>query len=310
MILISALLIVALLGYLAQTIGLCLVRGIKELKDGNPLFLIAILISGVFAWVCAALAYALDMPVQFKTYTASGWFALGGLLFGLGTAFNQGCGVSTLSKLARGDLKMIATIIGWLAGWAMLSAWQPGIKIGITAEPTNQTYGILAATSVALVIWTLFGDKERKKLWFSMMGIGLLASCLFLYEPQWTPSGLLHGISTAMFEQNSPQWPSIERYLIIVGLLGGMFLAAWRTQRFKFIESKWQQWIAHILAGSLMGIGASLALGGNDSQLLLALPTFSSAGIVTVLAMLLGIWLGLVMRAKMLVINKDLDKAR
>ncbi len=307
MTLITALLIVALLGYLAQTIGLCLVRGIKELKDGNPLFLIAILFSGVFAWVYAALAYALDMPMQFKAYSASGWFVLGGFLFGLGTAFNLGCGVSTLSKLARGDLKMVATIIGWLTGWAMLAAWQPDMNIVTTAKPTNLTYSILATASVALVIWTLLGDKERKKLWFSMMGIGLLASGLFLYEPQWTPSGLLRDISTAMFEQSSPQWPSIKRYLIFVALLGGMFVAAWRTRRFEFVKSNWQQWIAHIFAGSLMGLGASLALGGNDSQLLLALPTFSSAGIVVVLSMLLGIWLGLMIRMKLLGV-KRLDK--
>lgn len=50
-----------------------------------------------------------------------------------------------------------------------------------------------------------------------------------------------------------------------------------------------------------MGIGASLALGGNDTQLLLALPTFSPGGVVSVLGMLAGIWIGLFVREKLII---------
>ena len=49
-----------------------------------------------------------------------------------------------------------------------------------------------------------------------------------------------------------------------------------------------------------MGVGGALALGGNDSQLLLSLPTFSPAGGLAVAGMLLGIWIGLFIRGKML----------
>jgi hypothetical protein len=50
------------------------------------------------------------------------------------------------------------------------------------------------------------------------------------------------------------------------------------------------------MAGACMGIGASLALGGNDSQLLLALPTLSPGGMTAILGMLIGIWSGLYIR--------------
>ena len=56
-----------------------------------------------------------------------------------------------------------------------------------------------------------------------------------------------------------------------------------------------------IVAGTFMGIGASLALGGNDTQLLLALPALSPAGMVTVLGMLVGIWSGLFVREKLII---------
>jgi hypothetical protein len=50
------------------------------------------------------------------------------------------------------------------------------------------------------------------------------------------------------------------------------------------------------VAGTSMGIGAALARGGNDSQLLLTLPVFSPAGITAVASMLVGLYLGLRIR--------------
>ncbi|NRB39213.1 MAG: YeeE/YedE family protein, partial [Pseudomonadales bacterium] len=48
----------------------------------------------------------------------------------------------------------------------------------------------------------------------------------------------------------------------------------------------------HLLAGLLMGLGAVIASGGNDTQLLLALPALSPAGVVVIISMLIGIFLG------------------
>ena len=129
--------------------------------------------------------------------------------------------------------------------------------------------------------------------WFGMMGIGLLAGFLFLYEPNWTPSALLHDLSYALSEGESEPWPSLERYYLLLALLTGMGLAAWHADRFKITQAGWQPLLLHLSSGITMGIGAALAMGGNDSQLLLALPTFSSAGVLTIAFMLLGISLGL-----------------
>ena len=41
-----------------------------------------------------------------------------------------------------------------------------------------------------------------------------------------------------------------------------------------------------------MGVGASIAMGGNSVQLLLALPTLSPSGFGAIAGMLLGIWGG------------------
>ncbi|WP_082627179.1 YeeE/YedE thiosulfate transporter family protein [Colwellia sp. TT2012] len=69
--------------------------------------------------------------------------------------------------------------------------------------------------------------------------------------------------------------------------------AKWRTCRFRLALPNVKQNTLHFVAGVFMGLGASLSMGGNDSQLLLALPAFSPAGFVAVSAMLVGIAIGL-----------------
>jgi len=292
MVLIIILLLVGSLGYLAQTSGLCMVRGVNEWKAGEPEFLLAIILSGSFGWVAIIISYLFNVPLSMQANAVNAWFAFGGILFGIGESFNQGCGVSTLSKLARGDLKMIFTVIGWFVGWCVLSYWQPQLNTKQLYLSNLLILGVLIFISVILLIWVSLGDKERKFLWFKMLGIGLIAGLIFLYEPKWPPSGLMHTLSNAIFSNNST-WPEIESYLLFLGLLVGMFLAAWKTKKFEFVKFSFSQSCSHTFAGTFMGLGASLALGGNDSQLLLALPALSPAGLLSTAGIVFGIWFGL-----------------
>jgi hypothetical protein len=286
------------LGFLAQFTGLCMVRGVNEWKNGNPSFLLAILCSGVLAWVAVVTAYLIDLPLQFRVYEPSFLFALGGVLFGLGAAFNQGCGVSTLTRLSRGELAFSATIAGWIIGWTLLAIWRPEVTVKALPLPTTVTYGALILLSLCIGAWALLGSPIRKKTWFGMMGIGLLAGFIFLYQPKWPPSGLLHDVSRAIIDKDDSLWPSMERYLLFFTLLLGMVFSAWRAKRFQLIMLNYKHWLMHLLSGVLMGIGASLAAGGNDSQLLLALPTFSLAGIIAVIGIVVGIFIGLIVRKR------------
>jgi hypothetical protein len=292
MVLMIIIFLVGSLGYLAQTSGLCMVRGVNEWEAGEPEFLLAIILSGSFGWVAILISYAFNFPLSMQANAVNAWFAFGGILFGIGASFNQGCGVSTLSKLARGDLKMMFTVIGWFVGWCLLSYWQPQLNTKPLYLSHLLILGVLIFISVILLIWVSLGDKERKSLWFKMLGIGLIAGLIFLYEPKWTPSGLLHQVSNAIFSTDT-SWPIVERYLLFLGLLLGMFLAAWRTKKFQLVKFSLKQSCSHILAGTFMGFGASLALGGNDSQLLLALPALSPAGLLSTAGIVFGIWFGL-----------------
>ena len=293
MLLSLVLLAVIALGYLAQATGLCMFKGVNEWINGNKEHLMAILLSGVLVWVSTLFAYLVDIPFHFRIYEINTWFLLGGFLFGLGTAFNKGCGISTLTKLTKGDIKMLATITGWLAGWTLFAYWSP--KRELTQAPLLQIthYLLFSLISIGLVIWVSFGDSRRKKFWFSMLSIGLLSGFIYLYQPKWSPNALLSNLSKAFLDNQLHDWPSLEQYLFFIALLIGMFLGAWNRKKFLFVSSSFKYWILHLCAGILMGVGASLALGGNSVQLLLAIPTLSPAGFVSVAGILLGIWTGI-----------------
>ncbi|MFB0980054.1 MAG: YeeE/YedE thiosulfate transporter family protein [Alteromonadaceae bacterium] len=299
--LLVTLLLVCIIGFLAQSIGLCMVRGVNECKGGKPQFLLAILLSGVLAWVAILYSDYVGIVTQFRTFKINIWFLIGGTLFGLGSAFNQGCGVSTLSKLSRGDSKMIFTIIGWLIGWTILAVWNPFTNHHKLIISSDITIPVLVALSIASVSWAFLGDKERRKLWLTMMSIGLIGGFVFLFDPKWPPSGFLHKISHSLVSSDETLRPLMESYFLFISLLIGMFIAAWYTKKFEVVKSNWQNWLLHLMAGGLMGIGASLAMGGNDSQLLLALPALSPGGGVAIIGMLAGIWFGLFIRGKLIV---------
>ncbi|MEZ8082744.1 YeeE/YedE thiosulfate transporter family protein [Enterovibrio norvegicus] len=294
MVLALAMVCIFFIGYLSQTAGLCMVRGVKQAKAGTPFFLLAIISSGTFAWVLMASGhYFVDIEPQSGLYPSIYSF-VGGLLFGLGAAANGGCGVSTVSRFARGESPMIMTILGWIIAWLAL---EPLIPQAIVSKPINLSsalhYGTLTLLSMFVVCCLFFVNPERRKLWLSILGIGLLGGLVFLYEPHWTPSGLLRSMSLSVWHGDNEKWPEATRFVLVAILILGMFVAAKLTGSFLLRGIAFRSAAKHLAAGCLMGIGAVMAKGGNDSQLLVAMPSLSLNGFAAVLSMVVGIYIGL-----------------
>ncbi|MCL1038518.1 YeeE/YedE family protein [Shewanella submarina] len=290
MLLIISIILIAALGYLAQSVGLCMVRGVREASNGRPMFLIAIIFSGTLSWISILVARHLQMQTPFISFNLSLWAVLGGLIFGIGSAINNGCGVSTISRLARGHLAMAMTICGWLTGWFLLAMFGPDIQPEPYALTESRHLAGLGLLTWGIVVLNIKITPRNRKVWLSMLLIGLMASIVFLTEPHWTPSALLKDMSSSL--SGNRAWPEASRFALFLALLGGMLLAAFKARNFKLRYINGRQAVKHLAAGVMMGMGAAVASGGNDTQLLLALPSFSPAGITTVFFILLGIYLG------------------
>jgi uncharacterized membrane protein YedE/YeeE len=269
-----------------------MVRGVKEAIGGKPVFLISILLSGSFMWLAIGAAHLLGQPVVHATQFPTLMSVLGGLIFGFGAAFNGGCGVSTISRFARGQVMMAATMLGWLVSWLVFAdLLVASAGKAYTLSPMAHI-GALMVISMILLIVAFKSEANTRKLWLSMLAIGVMAGLVFIYEPHWTPSGLLKSMGLSVWNGHEAQWPRAERFYLFLCLVLGMLVAAVMTKSFQFKLAPLFRLVRHFMAGMLMGVGAVMAGGGNDSQLLVALPALSLAGLVATVSIVIGIAIG------------------
>jgi len=249
--------VAGIIGYLAQRSGLCMIRGVAELRAGRPTLLLAMLLCGICVWAFVPLASYWHINIPHVRYQWHVIFVLGGLIFGLGTSANGGCSVSTMSRLARGDFHMLATMIGWIIGWCLWLAWAPASEHLIRLEPTPTLYRV--AEWVLLVVvsfWAIRDSAASRRLWLTIMSIGLMSGLLFLLQPQWSPSDMVQHLTTALLHEPSSVWPDSERYLLLLALLAGMLVAAWLGHSFILARFSLKLVALHLTAGTAMGGGS------------------------------------------------------
>lgn len=282
---------VILIGYITHRVGICLVRAVRLVMQGDYSLLLAILMSGLWVggYVLWAQYYKLDQP--FSRFGFHPLFAIGGFIFGLGSSVNQGCSVSTMHQFARGNISMLFTMIGWFIGlscWLSLSMHNM-VTVTYPILPPIKTE-LLLGMFIASILFTfamiVVYPKQRER-WIGISLIGLLVSVLFYIEPMWTPSKLIQDTGAALFE--GKQQPSLFRIALVVMLLIGMWISVVTLGHIKFRKPTIHKLVRHGIAGVLMGFGGAMALGGNDSQVLIGLPMLSLGAITAVIFMLLGI---------------------
>ena len=282
---------VTLIGLLTHRVGICLVRAVKQTLNGEPSLLAAILMSGLWVGAYSVLANHNDWTQPFTRFSFHPAFAVGGFLFGIGASINQACSVSTLNQFARGNLSMLFTMAGWFIGWYIWSTLCIRFSITINYQQLpqlNQRFvTIMFGLSVlftSLII--LLFPKERGR-WLGVSAIGLLVSVLFFIEPIWAPSRLVQDLGVSLIENKST--PSIYRIGLTIMMLTGMWVSIILAQDKRFLWPTIPKTIRHSLGGLMMGFGGAIALGGNDSQILMGIPSMSFGAMTTIAFMLVGI---------------------
>ncbi|MGB5211610.1 MAG: YeeE/YedE thiosulfate transporter family protein [Gammaproteobacteria bacterium] len=301
------------LGFSAYRASICTVAAVAEVmssRTGRVFLSFAkvvgwvLLVNGLLVWWMPDLA----RPV--KPQPGLLMALIGGLVFGIGAAVNGGCGFSTISKIAQGNIHMAMTlpafVIGVSAG-AVLLAW---IDTGasLTTPWVGEQTGLVLLLLLGLWgVWeiveiigpNLRGDgiwrgisAGRYRLSTGAAIVGICSGGIYALHGRWAYSSQL---VDAFIER--PGLPSAEGHIagwLFLALLAGAIVSAVSNRQFSFSFDK-DMWLRNLIGGFLMGAGAMLVPGGNAALILQDLPTLSVHAIVAYLAMILGIGMTLML---------------
>ncbi|MGL6241866.1 YeeE/YedE thiosulfate transporter family protein [Pseudomonas sp.] len=292
--LLISLLLAFLIGWVSQRMGLCLVNATGLLLKRRPTLFVSLISCGLFGLLLAPF-YSLFGVSQPLFIPDVGYVSLigGGLLFGVASVLNDGCSVGTLTKLASGNLGKAFTIVGWVLGivlWYDLNMLAEHKTLQMPTISSHQYWLTIGIVLMALLfLIRVHGDKH---LVLSSMLLGVLTSALYTFEPLWTPSVFFYNLSQ-MFWASGDDSLTNQRVAVFFMLMVGMLSYTLHRRTFSYQRFEWRTAGKHLLAGVLMGIGASMMLGGNDSQILLVFPTMTWVGATPLGAIVLGILVGI-----------------
>ncbi len=332
-----ALVLIMTVGFAAHRASLCTVRAVAEVLDLGSAHMLASFVKAA-AWtalVSGLLLFAMQGSLYPATQRAPYWLALaGGLLFGAGAGLNGGCALSTIQRLADGELAMLATLLAFVGGLIAWLLWiEPLSGHAARALPFRLAPGMPWAPAL-LAVLSLWGVWEAVQVWRIEHGASnappLLAppSAPPLFEPpgtsppdamsrnlhpvlrdRWSPraaalvmgvaGGLLYTLQGAWTYTNflggeASAWvghemsPGALRVLFLVALLAGMGLSSRQRRSFALRIPPAPVLVRSIAGGLLMGLGAAILPGGNDTLVLIAIPTLAPSALGVYAAVLAG----------------------
>jgi hypothetical protein len=123
--------------------------------------------------------------------------------------------------------------------------------------------GILALLALARFAITREGEKNFWLLSLTMSAVGLTFVLLAILTPLFSITASIETIVSV----------PVAGAVTIAGIsFGSITSAALREHRFLIKWPTWQGVVRHLAGGMLMGLGATLIPGGNDTLLLVGLP--------------------------------------
>lgn len=300
--LLTAFLLVALMGFAIQRGSTCLVAAMDEVvthRTARRLW--AILLAGLLAGALTSFAmpgYGLGPVVPPLAVTFAG-----AILLGAGALVNRACVVGTVARIGSGEWAFLFTPLGLFAGFLALSAgpWVPPtaghVHSPAAAGPVSAL--LLAALLLPLLVrylhpraaWSV-APVSLNHPHVATAGIGLLFGSLAILASPWSyADALSHLARTGM----------ADRPLIHLALIATL-LASARLGGLAQAQARPRQCLVHCLrcfaGGALMAVGAALVPGSNDSLLLESGPRLQAHALLALPVMACTIALGLLLRRR------------
>lgn len=321
----SALLLLALLmGFVADRTNLCTVSAVAEImvkRRASVLLNITKIVLWVFCVTTLINFFFGTTPINQDRFTL-GWMSIGGgLIFGAGSALNGGCSLQTITRLGRGNLGTIFSLLGMPLGAALAKALLieypriiPSRDAGSLILPSDLQLTLVGA-SCLLILWELarlmrgFQPSQwRARLLApnyqpasSAALLGIANGTLFSLVGTWMFTyTLIQSLTNAFYPDSVLYRPlPVQLWWILGAYLVGIIVSAIQSRHALLQATPKPTWIRYFFGGALMGLGAALVPGGNDMLLFNGIPGLSLHAIPAYLAMLVGIGFALAATMKL-----------
>jgi uncharacterized membrane protein YedE/YeeE len=308
----------AALGYVLERGDMCFhstLRGLFRVPRQLDLFrayILSLLVAAPLVALMRGLGWIEPWIPPF-TWEAN---VVGGVIFGAGMVVAASCISGFFYKLGHGMLGVLVGLATWAAGDILVYAGPlSGLRVRLTADPIEVAgssatvdnllgpagWVLLAVVGLGAVIWLRRshskGLEPRGGLWgWAPLGlaVGLVISIGWLlaraggadypYGTAYVPTQLFRAVING--ERSSPWIP-----VALFSLIAGAFIAAARSGTLWVRGETPRRYLELGAGGFMMGVGAALAGGCNLGHALVGVPVLSLGSIVTVLAMLLGVFL-------------------
>lgn len=324
----SGLLCGALLGFVMQRGRFCLTSGFRDMyttKDPILFYalLIAIAIQSLGVHTLIEFGF-FDFSAGEFSLTAT---IVGGFLFGIGIVFAGGCATGTWYRAGEGLLGSWIALFGYMLMSAMMrtgifaslnTSFKEGLVLGNSiGESFSLSTWVFIIILVLIVLTIGLREVRKPKIPLPTLPKQRKGILYFLFEKRWHPfftatligliailawplsaaTGRVFGLGITTPSANILQFLVLgdSSYInwgvfLVLGIIGGSFLAAKGSREFRFRMPSAKTAITNFLGGNLMGFGASLAGGCSIGNGLVMTAMMTWQGWIALLFMILGTW--------------------
>lgn len=254
------------LGFAMNRGSICTVIATKELVcEKRPARFIALFECAVWA----ALVYAiLEMPpMMHEGWSKLGYLVPAAILLGIGSYVNGACVFGSVGHIGNGEIEFAFTFLGiyavlYIESWFDLLSDSPPISAPPSLEAALLAPALLAIMAVRFGV-SRRSESNFRRLTMAMGSVGIISTVLSVLAPGFSIATSVGPIASV----------PVAGAVISVCMFGGSLVSArLRKHGFMLKRPTLKTVIKRTLAGILMGLGALLIPGGNDTLLLIGLP--------------------------------------
>jgi len=299
-----------LVGHAAHRGGICMVRAVAEpLSTGRAHMALALVETA--AWtsiVMMPLAWWVLAGAELSAF-GLGWHALwGGFVFGVGAGINNACAISTATRLGNGELAKLGTVAGMVLGALALAALRDAVAWPPAPRPVASF--MLHPGAAALVVYALIAVGVawaglrllRERAWrrrdaasgrwplgLSALLMGAANAVICARAGSWTYTAWLGQAGERVALGDAGPALGAAGPLLFGALLAGVAVSAWQRGTLSADPGTAARWARALTGGTLMGLGAATAPGGNTSLILHMAPAASPHVAPALLGLVAGI---------------------